>query len=188
MDPDVNWTNRQGKPILTNSKVLISTPLKWHPSLIVQIKRCLKEGEAIDSYWKGDIDSFPQYNFVGVVNRFESGGSFMRTDGREGETGFEYVDRTEGNDDGLHYILKRDEDEITMASRAFQEVYESLLHCPFPWIVEEKANGKNFFCMWDWKGQNMGAAEEVTVIQFMAEFVARVKGGSLLAAIQQYGG
>jgi hypothetical protein len=171
---------------MMNFKVLISSPLKWHPSLIVQIKKCLEEGRTSHNYWTDDFDSAPDYNFVGVVTHLEGGGRLIRPNDciMVGETSFEYVDRTEVSDGGNHCVLTCNGAEITIATRAYAETfpaYQSLRQGPFPWIVEEKANGKIFFCMWDWREQKLGAPDEVVVIQFMADFVARVKSGSLVA-------
>jgi hypothetical protein len=158
--------------------VLISSPLKWNPSLIAQIKNKWWTSNAND-YFLQDLN-VTDFNFVGLVTHLEGGGYLVKSDDTLGESGFAYVDRTVG-DDGMHAGLECDGvNDIILLTHSFAEMsgaYASLSQSQYAWLREEKVSGRNFFCLWEWEWleQEEDKYDEADVIRFMADFVELVR-------------
>jgi hypothetical protein len=160
-------------------RVLISSPLKWNPSLIAQIKNIWWTTNATNDFLLQNRDlNVTDFNFVGLVTHLEGGGYFDKSDGTRGESGFAYVDRTVG-DDGMHAGLECDGvNDIILLTHGFAEMsgaYASLIQSQYVWLREEKVSGRNFFCLWEWVDQEEDKCDEAAVIRFMADFVELVR-------------
>jgi hypothetical protein len=166
--------------------VLISSPLKWNPSLIAQIETGWWQGDTIVSYVEREEDLYvTDHKFIGLVTHLEGGGDLIYYSDGARVSGFAHTDRTVG-ERGFYNVISTCygvENQVTLLTHGLAEysrAYALFRQSPaYAWVGEEKVQGRNFICLWDWTTEQEADTDEAAVFEFMTTFVHFARFGLL---------